>query len=102
MLLGELAELASPVVSVELAIEQVADAVEDSVNRRDRELAGAAANRQRDKLREVMLALDKLNHGDYGTCEACDEEISKARLDAKPWARLCLVCQEQEEEENDD
>jgi DnaK suppressor protein len=45
-------------------------------------------------LREVNDALLRLDHGTYGVCAECDEPISTKRLDALPWARYCVTCQE--------
>src|ERR1700687_2078183 len=45
-------------------------------------------------LREVSDALLRLEHGHYGTCLECEEPISQKRLDAVPWARYCVTCQE--------
>ena len=46
-------------------------------------------------LREVNDALQRLDHGTYGICLECEEPISNKRLDAVPWARYCVACQEQ-------
>jgi DnaK suppressor protein len=45
-------------------------------------------------LREVQGALHRLESGTYGTCMECEEPISAKRLDAIPWARYCVPCQE--------
>src|SRR5271165_1427182 len=45
-------------------------------------------------LREIGDALHRLDHGSYGTCMECEEAISIKRLDAVPWARYCVTCQE--------
>ncbi len=45
-------------------------------------------------LREIGDALDRIEHGSYGTCLECEEPISPKRLDAVPWARYCVSCQE--------
>jgi DnaK suppressor protein len=45
-------------------------------------------------LREVSDALLRIDHGTYGVCAECEEPISTKRLDALPWARYCVVCQE--------
>lgn len=47
-----------------------------------------------EKLRRIEEALDRLDSGDYGTCLSCGEPIRERRLDALPWARYCLACQE--------
>jgi DnaK suppressor protein len=46
-------------------------------------------------LREISDALHRLDQDTYGTCMECDEPISAKRLDAVPWARYCVTCQEQ-------
>jgi len=46
------------------------------------------------QLRLVDEALDRLNSGDYGVCQACEEPIPAKRLRALPWARYCITCQE--------
>lgn len=45
-------------------------------------------------LREVSAALRRVQEGTYGTCPECDEPISAKRLEALPWARFCVKCQE--------
>jgi len=45
-------------------------------------------------LREVSDALQRLAHGHYGVCMECEEPISVKRLEAVPWARYCVKCQE--------
>ena len=45
-------------------------------------------------LREVQDALRRIDLGTYGTCQGCEEPISVKRLDAVPWAKFCVSCQE--------
>jgi DnaK suppressor protein len=45
-------------------------------------------------LREVSDALHRIETGQYATCLECEEPISQKRLDAVPWARYCVTCQE--------
>ncbi len=45
-------------------------------------------------LREVQDALHRIEVGTYGTCHECEEPISSKRLDAVPWAKFCVKCQE--------
>lgn len=51
------------------------------------------------QIADVDRALERLEAGTYGTCEACGEPIGTARLRARPAARLCLPDQELAEEE---
>ena len=39
---------------------------------------------------EVVRALEKLDEGSYGLCDACGEPIPEGRLEALPWAVLCV------------
>jgi DnaK suppressor protein len=50
---------------------------------------------QRDahELSAIQDALARLNRGEYGYCQRCGEEISPARLEAVPYATLCIDCQ---------
>jgi DnaK suppressor protein len=59
----------------------------------------AILERTESQLADVERALDRLESGTYGTCEACGEPIGAARLRARPAARLCLPDQELAEEE---
>ena len=47
-------------------------------------------------LRAIEEALARIRHGTYGVCEVCKQPISKARLEAVPWARHCRECKERE------
>jgi len=44
----------------------------------------------RETLGEVAQAISRLEEGTYGRCEACDEPIAPARLEAMPAARFCI------------
>jgi DnaK suppressor protein len=49
------------------------------------------------ELRAIQHALARLRRGQYGICQACGNDIDPARLDALPYAVLCLPCQERAE-----
>jgi DnaK suppressor protein len=44
------------------------------------------------EIEQIDLALTKMTIGDYGVCESCGDDISPRRLQAIPWARLCVEC----------
>jgi DnaK suppressor protein len=46
---------------------------------------------------DIQAALERIEHGTFGNCEACGEPIDRARLDALPTARRCVSCQERSE-----
>lgn len=45
-----------------------------------------------EEIREIRLALRRLERGDYGICESCKKAIPQARLDAIPWTAVCVNC----------
>jgi DnaK suppressor protein len=48
-------------------------------------------------LQMVDAALVRVESKRYGFCASCDDEMNLKRLEAVPWARLCLSCQEKQE-----
>ena len=46
------------------------------------------------QLRLVEEALDRVQSGDFGVCLSCEQPIPAKRLNALPWARYCVPCQE--------
>jgi DnaK suppressor protein len=49
------------------------------------------------EIRDIDEALERIRDGSFGQCENCDQPIAKARLEAIPYARLCLPCKTEEE-----
>ena len=56
----------------------------------------AVIERLRENLRDVEIGLAKIDKGTYGICERCGEPISPERLEAIPYARLCVKCKQKE------
>jgi len=50
-------------------------------------------------LKKIEKALGKIEQKTYGECESCGEEISVARLEARPVAELCIDCKTDQENE---
>lgn len=63
----------------------------------DREFSLDLASKERSVLIEINYALQKIQEGGFGFCESCKKPISKIRLKAVPYARLCLKCQQNQE-----
>lgn len=57
----------------------------------------ALRNNAQDLLAQVEAALRRLDEGTYGICQRCGQEISIERLEALPYATLCITCQSQVE-----
>ena len=49
-------------------------------------------------LEKIEASLDRIQEGSYGTCEECGLKIPKSRLNAIPYATLCVRCAEQQEQ----
>lgn len=58
----------------------------------ERARAIAVLRALRSNLVWVRRALRKMETGTYGTCESCGGAIADERLDALPWAALCITC----------
>jgi len=54
-------------------------------------LGKSAGDRQ--LLQQIQNALDRIDGKNYGVCAHCDDEINPKRLEAVPWAELCVKCQ---------
>jgi RNA polymerase-binding transcription factor len=52
----------------------------------------ALAGSLRETLGDIDNALEKIDTGEYGTCERCGKPIGEDRLAAMPAARLCIQC----------
>ena len=77
-----------------ITIERTPDALDEVQLAAERELTTRGLERGSNLLRNVRAALERIGEGAYGTCLECEEEIGQKRLQAVPWATLCITCQE--------
>jgi DnaK suppressor protein len=56
------------------------------------------SNNDRQLLAMVESALERLRQGSFGECISCGKEINAKRLEAVPWTRHCIECQEKLEQ----
>ena len=63
----------------------------------DREFSIGLASNERKLLYEIEDALKRIDDGSFGICEECKKLISKIRLKAVSYTRLCLKCQSKRE-----
>src|SRR6266496_3698816 len=56
------------------------------------------SNNERQLLQMVEGALDRIREGNFGECISCGKEINPKRLEAVPWTRHCIECQEKLEQ----
>src|SRR6201993_1468693 len=78
----------------DIAIEKTADALDEVQLAGERELAIRNLDRESNMLRNVRGALARIADGSYGICMHCEEDIKPKRLDAVPWTKYCIKCQE--------
>jgi DnaK suppressor protein len=89
---GEVAELAEPVRAPGVQMQfgkRAGDHTSDAVMQMQRTIS---AGQLHQLTLEIDRALAKLDDGDYGVCDVCGEAISDERLEALPWATLCVTC----------
>ena len=63
----------------------------------DRELDYTLEENSGHVLAEIDAALKRIEEGTYGVCSNCGKSIPEARLEALPWATLCIDCQRERE-----
>ena len=76
-----------------LEVEYQADPVDQVRSNLDRDVTVDRVNRQARLRQEIRSALDRIEAGEYGRCEECEEPIARQRLNAILWARFCVKCQ---------
>src|ERR1700759_1495426 len=78
----------------DIAIEKTPDAIDEVQLAGERELAIRNLDRESNLLRNVKGALARVADGSYGVCMHCEEDIKPKRLEAVPWTKYCIKCQE--------
>jgi len=63
----------------------------------DRNFELRIRDRERRLINKIREALKRIDDGEFGICECCEEEISESRLRARPVATLCIDCKEEQE-----
>ncbi len=63
----------------------------------ERETAQSLSNHARGLLEQIDDAMRRIDAGTYGVCERCGERIEPERLEAIPYARLCMDCKRRDE-----
>ena len=78
----------------EEATQDVADRAASSYTK---EFLFSQSNNDRQLLSMVEGALARIREGSFGECVSCGKEINAKRLEAVPWTRHCIECQEKAE-----
>ncbi|MBI3988431.1 MAG: TraR/DksA family transcriptional regulator [candidate division NC10 bacterium] len=83
--------------TMEASSDGIQDIADQASTAYTKEFLLSIGDAERRLLRQVDEALEKIKGGSYGLCEKCGEEIHERRLEALPFAKYCISCQEEEE-----
>ncbi|MBJ6752289.1 MULTISPECIES: RNA polymerase-binding protein DksA [Geomonas] len=76
------------------------DPTDRATQESDRTFELRIRDRERKLIVKIQEALNRIDQGTFGICEVCEEDISEARLKARPVTTLCIDCKmEQEKKE---
>jgi DnaK suppressor protein len=81
----------------ELRQQSGGDVVDAALDASQDEISSQLAEVESRELANIENALERMRDGAYGLCEACTKAISLARLQALPYATLCIDCQRKSE-----
>lgn len=74
------------------------DVADRAANSYTKEFLFSVSNNERQTLNLVETALLRIREGTFGECVHCGDEINSKRLEAVPWTRYCIACQEKKEQ----
>lgn len=77
----------------ELRSESVGDLVDAAYDSAQDEINSQLAEVESRELAHIENALERMKEGSYGQCEVCGGRIPLARLEALPYATMCIGCQ---------
>lgn len=83
--------------SRERDLEATQDPADMAANAYTKELLISMSANDRKLLELIDEALVRVEKGEYGECVNCGEPVAEKRLDAVPWTRYCLKCQDMQE-----
>lgn len=82
----------------EADLESAQDVADRAANSYTKEFLFSQSHNERQLLSMVDTALDRIRDGSFGECISCGNEINPKRLEAVPWTRHCIECQEKLEQ----
>ena len=96
--LEELLEHANVTVSDMTAPkENLPDPTDRASFEADRDFMLRIRDRENKLIKKIKMALDRIEDNTFGVCENCGEDISVARLEARPVTTQCIDCKTKEE-----
>lgn len=85
----------------ELRQQSSGDVLDAALDTAQDELSSQLAEVESRELASIELALERIRTGEYGACDGCGEGIPMARLQALPYATMCIQCQREAEKHGD-
>jgi DnaK suppressor protein len=76
-----------------------ADPADRATMESDRAFTLRLRDRERMLIKKIQSAINRIENGTFGICDECGEDISIARLKARPVTKLCIDCKSKQEEE---
>ena len=81
----------------EFGLDVSQDPADIASNTYTKDLLFSQSTNERGILKLVEEALRRIESGEFGFCTHCEQEIQDRRLEAVPWARHCIICQDLQE-----
>ena len=75
-------------------VSDIGDILDSVSEERTRELDMILTDREKQKLKQIDDALERIEENTYGFCEECGVKIPRARLKVVPFAKYCVECKE--------
>lgn len=96
-LLGDMSQMEDTALKDVNAVRMPSDMADVGTDAFEQELTLNLMGNEKEVLEQIEAALERIEQGSYGRCEACGHGIGKARLDAIPYTAFCVKCASQQE-----
>jgi len=95
-LIAERENIGMKLRSTDLSIDdsETPDPVDLAVRNYSKNVMLAVSEHESKQLALIDAALERIEDGEYGFCQNCEKKINPKRLNAVPWARFCIDCQQ--------
>lgn len=74
--------------------EATQDVADKAANSYTKEFLFSLSNKERDEIQMIDDAIVRIDEKRFGACVVCGDDVERKRLEAVPWAKHCLSCQE--------
>jgi DnaK suppressor protein len=91
-LLGDMNQMTDTALQDADVVRMPSDMADVGTDAFEQELTLDLLGNEKEVLQQIEAALERIENGSFGKCEECGRSIAKARLDAIPYAALCVKC----------